>query len=283
MPAESFFQLTATALFGGPEHLPSVSERSPAADASYPHTHLPEPLVEALLAMVQEEGELLVVELGSFVGGSAVRIARALKRLGRSHHNAALVCVDPFCGDASMWSDHNGWRSWLRLCDGRPRLFEQFVANVHSEGHGDIVLPLSATACVGCSILCRLAAAGPGGCSGPALPRPRLVYLDAAHEEGETLLEVRRAFELLAPGGVLLGDDWDWPAVRQDVLTFAGGLRPPLPPPTFSAALGLEPVSGGCGVAVAHGGSSGGGGSDADGDGDDCGGDDDCGGGGGFF
>mmetsp|Transcript_2674 Transcript_2674/g.8315 ORF Transcript_2674/g.8315 Transcript_2674/m.8315 type:complete len:225 (-) Transcript_2674:154-828(-) len=159
-----------------------------------------------------------------------------------------------------MWSDHNGWRSWLRLCDGRPRLFEQFVANVHSEGHGDIVLPLSATACVGCSILCRLAAAGPGGCSGPALPRPRLVYLDAAHEEGETLLEVRRAFELLAPGGVLLGDDWDWPAVRQDVLTFAGGLRPPLPPPTFSAALGLEPVSGGCGVAVAHGGSSGGGG-----------------------
>jgi len=44
------------------------------------------------------------------------------------------------------------------------------------------------------------------------------------------------------------------------VLTFAGGLRPPLPPPTFSAALGLEPVSGGCGIAVAHGGGSGGGG-----------------------
>jgi len=106
-----------------------------------------------------------------------------------------------------MWSDHNGWRGWLRLCDGRPRLFEQFVANVHSEGHGDIVLPLSATACVGCATLCRLVAAGPGGCSGPALPRPRLVYLDAAHEEGETLLEVRRAFELLAPGGVVLGDD----------------------------------------------------------------------------
>jgi len=117
MPAERFFQLTAAALLGGPEHLPSVSERSPAADASYPHTHLPEHLVEALLARVQEEGEpLLVVELGSFVGGSAVRIARALKRLGRSQHNAALVCVDPFCGAVSP-----GAAAWPKGDVTRPR------------------------------------------------------------------------------------------------------------------------------------------------------------------
>ena len=47
-----------------------------------------------------------------------------------------------------------------------------------------------------------------------AVPQPDFVYLDAAHEKGETLIEIRRAFDLLRPGGVLVGDDLDWPAVE---------------------------------------------------------------------
>jgi hypothetical protein len=53
------------------------------------------------------------------------------------------------------------------------------------------------------------------------LPRPEAIYLDAAHEQGETLIELQTAWELLASGGLLMGDDWAWAGVRHDVLAFA--------------------------------------------------------------
>ena len=45
--------------------------------------------------------------------------------------------------------------------------------------------------------------------------------LDSAHEPDETFLELASAWRLLPRGGVLLGDDWRWEAVRNDVLKFA--------------------------------------------------------------
>lgn len=129
-------------LFGGKGPFADPCEDLPQADlSSYPHTHLHESLVEQLMAALLEQdeaassGPLLVIELGSFVGGSAVRIARALKRLGRCGRNSALVCIDPFCGDSNMWANHNGWRSWLQLRGGRPRLFEQFIACLPPGSH----------------------------------------------------------------------------------------------------------------------------------------------------
>jgi predicted O-methyltransferase YrrM len=47
------------------------------------------------------------------------------------------------------------------------------------------------------------------------------VYLDSAHEAGETFLEMNLYYDLLRPGGVLLGDDFSWfPAVKYDVRKF---------------------------------------------------------------
>lgn len=46
------------------------------------------------------------------------------------------------------------------------------------------------------------------------------LYLDSAHLKGETLLEITEAYRLMRPGGVLLGDDLDWPAVESDLSEF---------------------------------------------------------------
>ena len=48
-----------------------------------------------------------------------------------------------------------------------------------------------------------------------------LVYLDSAHEMGETFLEMDLYWALLTPGGVLVGDDLNWWAVAHDVQLFA--------------------------------------------------------------
>ena len=61
--------------------------------------------------------------------------------------------------------------------------------------------------------------------------RPDFIYLDASHEKGETLLEMSQGFALLRPGGVLVGDDLDWPAVEADLASFCAQERAWFVPP----------------------------------------------------
>jgi hypothetical protein len=49
------------------------------------------------------------------------------------------------------------------------------------------------------------------------MPKPLLIYLDSAHEEVETFLEMSLAWRLLPDNGILMGDDWGWAAVSNDV------------------------------------------------------------------
>ncbi|CAE7610175.1 unnamed protein product, partial [Symbiodinium natans] len=57
--------------------------------------------------------------LGSFKGGSALRIADAvLRRLQGDEAKPCLLCVDTFLGDTAMWLNHNGWRQWLMRLGG---------------------------------------------------------------------------------------------------------------------------------------------------------------------
>jgi hypothetical protein len=50
---------------------------------------------------------------------------------------------------------------------------------------------------------------------------PGVIYLDTAHEWYETYIELVTAWRILAPGGVLIGDDYNWPSVNHDVQRFA--------------------------------------------------------------
>ena len=52
-----------------------------------------------------------------------------------------------------------------------------------------------------------------------------MIYLDSAHEPDETFLKLRNCWDLLQPGGVLVGYDWDRDAVRNDVLRFVETVR----------------------------------------------------------
>ena len=48
-----------------------------------------------------------------------------------------------------------------------------------------------------------------------------VIYLDSAHEKDETFLELEQAWKILRECGAILGDDWSWGAVREDMLRFA--------------------------------------------------------------
>lgn len=191
-------------------------------DDGYPNTYLPWDLVDAIL-QVQGQGEakaahpIFWLELGTALGGSAMRTADCAKRLAI---DTTICCIDPFAGDVNMWAWEKGrrerdeWR-YLRLQAGRPTLYERFRANVRAAGHDDLIVPLPCTSLVGLRLLRLLVDEG-------RLSRlPDVIYLDAAHEPGETLLELESAWLTLRAGGILFGDDWVWPSVRGDVEAFA--------------------------------------------------------------
>lgn len=107
----------------------------------------------------------------------------------------------------------NEWQ-FLRLERGRPTIYDRFLANVAAAGHSDIILPIAATSIVGIKLLRRLAD------EKRITSFPTVIYLDSAHEADETFLELQHCWSLLKPGGVLMGDDWVWAAVRNDILRF---------------------------------------------------------------
>jgi predicted O-methyltransferase YrrM len=182
------------------------------SDNGYPHTHLSESLVERVIGERQPQ---YWVEVGSMLGGSALLVARVAERLGCE---LDIVCVDPFTGDVNMWAweqdlvRQGKWR-FLGLVNGAPTIRQRFLANVKDAGFEGVITPLPATGIVGMNVLERV-----------SNYRPDVVYVDSAHEEDETFLELSTAWDFLVKGGLLMGDDLDWPAVRNDVYKFAGSV-----------------------------------------------------------
>ena len=179
-------------------------------------------LSEALASGVPEDSYIL--EVGSFIGNSAIEWARAAQNHGR---NTTIVCVDTWLGDVGMWHDKGKWLG-PRGIDGEPRLFEQFLANVHASGFSHRILPVRMSSVNGLKYLAQLASAD-------RIHRPHVIYLDAAHEYPETGFEIRSAWDLLPAGGFLVGDDYDfmWPAVQQAVNEFASTATDVEPPASY--------------------------------------------------
>ena len=161
------------------------------------------------------------LELGSFEGHSAIFASQGLLKYGL---HASVVAVDTFLGDRFVhWhgrlttnSSGDRRRSWSNQMrpDGTMTLFDSFKSHVRHTGMQSCILPIPATTMVGLKLLDGLA-------KERVIPRPQVIYLDSAHEEGEVLLELRTAWNVLAPGGMIFGDDWYLQGTCRDVLRFA--------------------------------------------------------------
>ena len=141
-----------------------ISNKTMKEDHSYPHTNVPSDFLYALFEQLQPQ---FLVEVGSFKGGSSIRMASALARLhsktgleqvkGFVDPKACLVCIDTFLGDAAMWLNKQATgRSSLLLKDGCPQLFLQFMVN--TQQYADIIVPFPISSLCGLRALQHLAA-----------------------------------------------------------------------------------------------------------------------------
>ena len=174
----------------------------------YQHTHLSEEMIDEALSHTQNHFWL---EIGSMYGGSAIK---AVQRAKETAADLFLLCVDPFCGDVSMWELNARDPELMELDGVRPTILDRFLGNVKEAGIEDAILPLPTTSTIGMRLIERFLE------EGKLQKGPGVIYLDSAHEWDETYLELEIAWRILDPGGVLMGDDLDWPAVDHDVKRF---------------------------------------------------------------
>jgi hypothetical protein len=186
-------------------------------DHGYPHTNIMTDMIAHILEIVRP---VFWLEVGSMLGGSAIKVAQAVKQ---GKFDTSIVCIDPWTGDVNMWDWEKGlvekgqWR-FIRLQKGIPTLYDRFRANVVESGQADVVIPIVASSLVGMKLLSRLKS------QHRISSMPEVIYLDSAHEEHETLMEMNLAWSLIPPGGVLWGDDYGWNAVQNDLKKFANSI-----------------------------------------------------------
>ena len=148
----------------------------------------------------------LIVEVGSWLGMSAVNMAHAVKNQGLD--NTAVVCIDTWLGSLEHWIDDE-CRKTMKLESGRPSYYNDFMSNIVKEKLQDVVLPLPITSTAGLRFLKH------HGLS------PELIFLDGSNETDELYTDLKNAYEILAKNGAIIGTSWDWHTVQEAVMAFS--------------------------------------------------------------
>ncbi|MCW9035903.1 MAG: class I SAM-dependent methyltransferase [Rhodospirillales bacterium] len=140
-----------------------------------------------------------VIEVGSWKGCSAIHMAKKLKE---HHSDFAMICIDTWLGSVEhRLAPH--LRDSLNLAKGWPQLYQQFLCNVYLNGFGENILPIPLPSDQAAIILKQFNLQVP------------MIYLDAAHDEENIRLDMENYWGLLAPGGIMVGDDYTerWPGI----------------------------------------------------------------------
>lgn len=146
----------------------------------------------------------LIVEVGTWLGASAVHMAKLCKRQGLG---TKIICVDTWLGG----SEHYGNPKWSATLDfkfGYPQLYFGFLRNVIESGVFDRIAPLPLDAKSGAEVLAEQRLA------------PDLVYIDAGHSFEACLADLQNYAPLVHPDGILLGDDFRGGEVARAVGAF---------------------------------------------------------------
>ena len=159
----------------------------------------------AMTQLIEELRPKVVVDVRVFKGQSSIFLARKLKENGV---DGFVVAIDTFLGTPEQWKNAEGEPA-LPFANGRPLLYELFLTNLLAEGVSDTVIPLAQSPIDATRHLRR---------SGL---RPNLVHLDAAKDYATVLAELEAYFDVLRPGGALIGDDYAWKHVQAAAETFA--------------------------------------------------------------
>jgi predicted O-methyltransferase YrrM len=144
----------------------------------------------------------LILEIGSWKGGSALHMARLSKELGLENE---VVCIDTWLGSSEHFLDGGS----MRRKNGYPQLYYTFMANVLAEGLQGRITPFPLASESAAVILATFGV------------KADLIYVDGAHEYAPAYRDATAYWPLLSDKGIMLFDDYGYCDVTKAVATFA--------------------------------------------------------------
>lgn len=155
---------------------------------------------------IEEIRPRFIVEVGTWLGGSAIHMGHLLRAAGLTE--SCILCIDTWLGSSEHFLQDQERRQ-LKITNGRATLYDDFLRNVVDHGLQDIIVPFSITSIAAAEVLRDRGL------------KPDLIYLDGDHTTRGVRADLELYWEILRPGGVLLGDDFDWEQVHMNVIEFA--------------------------------------------------------------
>lgn len=144
----------------------------------------------------------LIVEVGTWKGQSAVTMAKACQSHGL---DTAIICIDTWLGSEEHWLT---WPHELRLVNGYPTLYRQFIANVLLRGLQEMIVPLPTSSITGAALLKHFNI------------QADMIYIDANHDGDAVRADIEHYYPLVRPGGMLFGHDLQHPPITVAVNNF---------------------------------------------------------------
>ncbi|MED6173046.1 hypothetical protein PIB30_055649 [Stylosanthes scabra] len=148
----------------------------------------------------------VIVEVGTFLGASAIHMAELTQRLGLS---TQILCIDDFRG----WAGFIDRFSKIPMVNGDVLLYYQFLMNVVNFNKTGSVLPVPFSSGSALMKLCEWGVYAD------------LVEIDAGHDFFSAWSDINRGYRILRPGGIIFGHDYftaaDNRGVRRAVDLFA--------------------------------------------------------------
>jgi cephalosporin hydroxylase len=159
--------------------------------------------------LINEVKPSLIIEVGTWLGGSALRMADLCKTLGLQ---AQIVCIDTWLGSVEFLErvEDPDRYALLRKKNGYPQVYPQFLANVIKSNSQDIIIPFPITSSIAGRFLMKRKILAD------------MIYIDASHDYEDVIVDLRLYYNLLRSGGTFFGDDfveW-WPGVQKAVNEF---------------------------------------------------------------
>lgn len=144
-------------------------------------------------SMIKHLKPKVILEIGSYIGYSACKMAEYCKNLG--YQDFSIVCIDP-------WLDCSGLGNFKERVHGYPIFYYKFLYNVKTQGHSDVIIPFPMPSQTAYKYIDK------------ANVMADMIYVDGAHDYDDVYLDLTRYYQVLRPGGIICGDDWAWDSVR---------------------------------------------------------------------
>ena len=155
--------------------------------------------------LIEEVKPNIIVEVGTWLGASAINMANITKQLGL---NTKIYCIDTWLGAQEFWTwGKSSPERDLKLKNGYPKIYFDFLTNVVSHNVQDVITPIPTTSTIGSHILQHYNI------------KADLIYIDGSHEYIDVKNDIEHYLNILTLNGVMFGDDMDgnWPGLSRAV------------------------------------------------------------------